>query len=217
MALKPLSDDVQNMSYTELKARVEVLTRRVNSLTAMKISIIGSDQTPSITITETNSTLRLPDAAALTKKIVELEEEIVTLEAEIVALEEQARFAGDTITLNSVAIFETEPNATISATITLTSAVDAGGGNYTYSFSYTYTTTSDGFLPQNRTASIFRQGAQVVCVQIPVGGGSGSGTHQTTQARTNQIEWRVHASYSASCTGALGNGYEEKGFILTGT
>jgi hypothetical protein len=87
MALAPLSNDVQNMSYTELKERVEVLTRRVNSLTQMKISIIGSDQTPSITITETNSTLRLPDAAALTKKTIELEAEIVALEAEIVALE----------------------------------------------------------------------------------------------------------------------------------
>jgi hypothetical protein len=146
-----------------------------------------------------------------------LTQENNALSAENEELQEQARFAGDTITLNSVAIFETEPNATISATITLTSAVDAGGGNYTYSFSYTYTTTSDGFIPQYRTASILRQGATVICIQIPVGGGSGSGTHQTTQAKTNQIEWTAHASYSSNCYGQLGSGYDEKGFILTGT
>ena len=87
MALAPLSDDVQNMSYTELKARVEVLTRRVNSLTSMKIAVIGSDQTPSITITEANSTLSIPEATDCSAEIAELEAEIVALEAEIVALE----------------------------------------------------------------------------------------------------------------------------------
>ena len=89
MALAPLSDDVKNMSYTELKARVEVLTRRVNSLTQMKISIIGSDQRPSITITETNSTLSIPEATDCSAEVAALEAEIVALEAEIVALEQE--------------------------------------------------------------------------------------------------------------------------------
>ena len=89
MALAPLSDDVKNMSYTELKARVEVLTRRVNSLTQMKISIIGSDQKPSITITETNSTLSIPEATDCSSEVAALEAEIVALEAEIVALEQE--------------------------------------------------------------------------------------------------------------------------------
>jgi len=96
MALAPLSDDVQNMSYTELKARVEVLTRRVNSLTSMKIAVIGSDQTPSITITEANSTLSIPEATDCSAEIAELEAEIVALEAEIVALEaENAELESD--------------------------------------------------------------------------------------------------------------------------
>ena len=143
--------------------------------------------------------------------------EIEDLEEEIEDLEEDARFAGDTITLNAVAIFDTEINSTIQVTITLDSAVDAGGGSYTYGFSYVYTTTSDGTNPRFRTASVYIGGTEVLCIQIPIGGGSGSGTHSTTRAKVNQIECRAHASFSSDCSGAFGSGYEELGLITTGT
>ena len=56
---------VTDFSYTELKERVEVLSRRVNSLTAMEVSLIDIDQTPSINITEDNSLLKLPDLSQI--------------------------------------------------------------------------------------------------------------------------------------------------------
>lgn len=89
MAIAPLTDDVHKMSYTQLKERVRVLTRRVNSLTQMRIAIVGGDKKPTITITEESSILQLPDSAALVTQITELETQITELEQEITDLESE--------------------------------------------------------------------------------------------------------------------------------
>jgi hypothetical protein len=85
---------VTDFSYTELKERVEVLSRRVNSLTAMEVSLIDIDQTPSINITEDNSLLKLPDLSQidceeLAEDLIACDEALVIAQAEIADLKEE--------------------------------------------------------------------------------------------------------------------------------
>jgi len=77
---------VTDFSYTELKERVEVLSRRVNSLTAMEVSLIDIDQTPSINITEDNSLLKLPDLSQIDCE--QLAEDLIACDAALVTCEE---------------------------------------------------------------------------------------------------------------------------------
>lgn len=91
---------VTDFSYTELKERVEVLSRRVNSLTAMEVSLIDIDQTPSINITEDNSLLKLPDLSQidceeLAEDLITCDEALVIAQAEIADLEKELEEACD--------------------------------------------------------------------------------------------------------------------------